>query len=180
MEPTTKEYTRPDIKGWGIDADPENEPTYPMKHYTGDDHKRSNWERPELQPESVEKLHSNERPTLSAAYGTTLPPSGLSGMIRRYAFKHSESRYRHWLPLILADRINVVEGIIDDIAHGKVPNIFAEKGYGAMWKHNKKGVVTRVAVLTGVVVFATMLLGGKKENKKTRNKDWSPANAYGI
>ena len=25
------------IKGWGIDADPENEPTYPMKNYTGDD-----------------------------------------------------------------------------------------------------------------------------------------------
>ena len=33
------------IKGWGIDADPENEPTYPMKNWTGDDHKRINWER---------------------------------------------------------------------------------------------------------------------------------------
>ncbi|HEY0058952.1 MAG TPA: hypothetical protein VGB56_07435, partial [Flavisolibacter sp.] len=57
------------IKGWGIDADPRNEPTYPMKVYTGDDHKRLNWERPTLQPVTVEVLHSNERPNMTATFG---------------------------------------------------------------------------------------------------------------
>jgi len=33
------------IPGWGMDSDPENEPTYPMKNYTGDDHNRINYER---------------------------------------------------------------------------------------------------------------------------------------
>ena len=31
------------IPGWGIDADPENDPTYPMKHGNGADHERLNY-----------------------------------------------------------------------------------------------------------------------------------------
>ena len=137
MENLNNDYTN--IKGWGIDADPENEPTYPIKKYTGDDHKRINWERPPLQPVTVEVLHSNERPNISAVFGTPNPPSGLSGAIRRYAFQFSENEYMHWLPLLLADRVNVVEGIVDDLKRGHIPNIFAEKGMKAALKHNPKG-----------------------------------------
>ena len=66
------------IKGWGIDADPENEPTYPMKKYTGDDHRRLNYERAEQQPVDVEILMSNERPAVTTVFGTSTPPSGIS------------------------------------------------------------------------------------------------------
>jgi len=162
MENLANKYAH--IKGWGIDADPENEPTYPMKKYTGDDHKRLNYERPPLQPVTVEVLHSNERPNISATFGTVSPPSGLSGAIRRYAFKYSEGSWNHWLPLLLADRVNVVEGIVDDLKHGHIPNIFAEKGWKAEWKHNPKGLVTKVAV--GVVItaaIATLLFRKKKD-----------------
>lgn len=140
------------INGWGIDADPENEPTYPIKKYTGDDHKRLNYERPPLQPVNIEVLHSNERPNLTAVFGTSTPPSGLSGSIRRYAFQFSEAEWGHWLSLLLADRVNVVEGIVDDIKKGHVPNIFAEKGWKAEWKHNPQGLITKVAV-TAVVTW---------------------------
>jgi hypothetical protein len=116
METNNFDYKQ--IPGWGMDADPENEPTYPMKNYTGDDHNRINYERAEQQPETVELLMSTERPSVTRVFGTSIPPSGLSGWIRRYAFKHSEDRYRHWIPLILADRINVVEGLLEDLAHG--------------------------------------------------------------
>ena len=154
------------IKGWGIDADPKNEPTYPMKKWTGDDHKRLNWERPPLQPLDIEVLHSNERPGLTATFGTSVPLSGLSGQLRRYAFKHSESTYSHWLPLLLADRINVIEGIVSDIGHGHIPNIFSEKGWKAEWKHNPKGLVTKVAVLTVATALVAGMLFGK--DKKMR------------
>ncbi|RXF67518.1 hypothetical protein [Arcticibacter tournemirensis] len=153
MENTTKDYTH--IKGWGIDADPENEPTYPMKKYTGDDHNRLNWIRPVQQPASVEILHSNERPNLSAVFGTPVPPSGISGAIRRYAFKYSEGSYGHWLPLILADKINVIEGLIDDVKQGHIPNFFAEKGLKSEWKYNRKAFVQKVfigALITTAVV----------------------------
>src|SRR4051812_30580999 len=92
------------IKGWGVDADPENDPTYPIKNWNGADHLRFNYEKPVQQPVTVEILHSTERPAVSRVFGTTLPPSGLSGALRRFAFKFSESTYSHWVPLMLADR----------------------------------------------------------------------------
>lgn len=134
------------IPGWGHDADPENDPTYPMKKRNGADYERLNYQRPPQQPQTVEILHSNERPGITRVFGTSTPPQGLSGAIRRFAFKYSESSYGHWVPLVLADRIDVVRGIIDDLKHGIIPNIFAEKGWQAEWKYNKKGVLTKAAI----------------------------------
>jgi len=153
------------IKGWGVDADPKNEPTYPIKKYTGDDHERLNWERPALQPLTVEVLHSNERPGLSAVYGTSVPPSGLSGNIRRFAFKYSESSYGHWLPLLVADRVNVIEGIVDDIKKGHIPNIFAEKGWKAEWKYNRADMIRKIA-LTALATAALVMLCRKSKAAK--------------
>jgi hypothetical protein len=162
MKTLTNDYTH--INGWGIDADPENEPTYPIKNYTGDDHNRINWIRPTLQRTDVEVLHSNERPSLSAVYGTTTPPKGISGAIRRYAFKFSESSYGHWLPLLLADRVDMIEGVVDDLKHGHIPNIFAERGWKAELKYNPKGFVVKVAtgIVIGVILYNRFLKKGKR------------------
>ena len=138
------------IKGWGVDADDSNEPTYPMKSYTGDDHRRLNYVRPPLQKTNVEILKSNERPTLTAVYGTSNPPSGLSGRIRRYAFRFSEGSWGHWLPLILADRVNAIEGIVEDIRNGHVPNVFAERGWNAEWKYNRASAIKKITVAVAV------------------------------
>jgi hypothetical protein len=156
MEASNEDYKT--IPGWGMDADPENEPTYPMKNYTGDDHQRINYERSEQQPQTVEILMSNERPAITRVFGTSVPPSGLSGMIRRYAFQHSEDRYRHWIPLILADRVNVFEGIIADIKDGQVPDFIKEKGWGVEWKYNRSGVIKKAAAvaLTGTILYALL------------------------
>ena len=151
------------IPGWGMDADPLNNPTYPIKNYNGADHERLNYEKPEQQPLTVEVLQSIERPGVSRVFGTSTPPQGLSGMIRRYAFRYSESTYAHWVPLVMADRIGVVEGVIDDLKHGIVPNIFAEKGWKAEWKYNRKGMIKSIA--TGVAVTAVLfLLLRKRDN----------------
>ena len=168
MENNNEQYKQ--IPGWGMDADPENEPTYPIKNYNGDDHNRLNWDRPPLQPVTVEVLQSVERPHMPAVYGTTLPPSGLSGALRRYAFTFTESEYGHWLNLLLADRINVVEGIIDDVKHGHFPNVFSERGFKADWKYNRKEVVTKVVVTAVVATAVIALLGRKKESKKKQGK----------
>ncbi|GGH65006.1 hypothetical protein HNQ91_002174 [Filimonas zeae] len=161
MENMSEEYAH--INGWGVDADPENEPTYPMKKYTGDDHRRLNYERPQLQPETVEVLHSNERPGVSAVFGTSVPPSGLSGIVRRYSFKYSEGSFGHWIPLLLADRINVVEGIIDDFKRGHIPNILAEKGWKAEWKYNRSGAVKKILVAAAVTTALVLWLSRKKK-----------------
>lgn len=145
------------VKGWAVDADPENDPTYPMQKRTGVAHQGYTWTRPEQQPEEVETLHSNERPNLSAVFGATVPPSGLSGMIRRRAFDYSENSYGHWLPLILADRVNMVEGVISDLASGHIPNFFAENGWKAEWKHDRGRLIAKVAIGAAAVGLLVML-----------------------
>lgn len=150
------------IKGWGIDANPENDPVYPMKKRTNEEHEGYSWERPEQQPETVEILKSVERPNLTAAFGTASPPEGLNGQIRKLAFKYSESSYGRWLPLVLADRVGAIEGIIDDLKKGHVPNIFAERGWGAEWKHNRQSFLLKIAAAAAVTAVAVSVLSSKK------------------
>lgn len=167
MEKKVTDYKN--IKDWGIDADPKNDPTYPMKHRTNEEHMGYNWERPPQQPINIEVLHSNERPNITAVFGTSVPPSGLSGMIRRLAFKYGESSYGHWLPLLLADRVNVVEGIIDDLKRGHIPNIFAERGWKAEWKYNRKGMTQKFiagAVLTSAATALAFLYTSNNKSLK--------------
>ncbi len=147
-----------DIPGWGMDADPENDPTYPMKHYNGADHQRLNYERAPQQEVDMEILHSIERPAITRVFGTSIPPSGVSGAIRRFAYKYSEATLAHWMGLILADRVNVVEGRISDLKKGIIPNPWLERGWRSEWKTNRKGVVQKLAVgaVAATVVFVIM------------------------
>jgi hypothetical protein len=161
MENTTIDPTQ--VKGWGVDADPKNEPTYPMRTRVDGEHDGYSWERPSQQPVDIEVLHSNERPNVTAVFGTSTPPAGLSGVFRRFAFKYSESSYAHWLPLMLADRIGVVEGILADLAHGHVPNIFDELGGKAELKHNRQEFLTRVAVAALFIYAIVRHLRAKKD-----------------
>lgn len=152
------------IEGWGIDIDPRNDPTYPLKKRTNNEHEGYSWARPQQQPELIEVLRSVERPNLTSVFGTSVPPSGLSGRIRRLAFKKSESSLGRWMPLIMADRINEIEGIIDDLKKGHIPNIFAEKGWKAELKYNKRNFIMKVgaaALITGLGL--ALLLKDRKD-----------------
>jgi hypothetical protein len=155
------------IPGWGIDADPENDPAYPIKNWNGADHQRFNYNKPPQQPINVEILHSTERPGVSRVFGTSTPPKGLSGVLRRYAFKYSESTYMHWVPLVLADRINVVEGYIEDFSKGIFPNPFAERGWQAEWKYNRKGFVQNAVIGAAVIGLAVVLLSKRSSKKRS-------------
>ncbi len=150
------------IKGWGVDADPNNDPTYPMKHRNNGEHAGYSWDRPLQQPITVEVLHSNERPDVTSVFGTSTPPLALSGVLRRIAFRYSESSYGHWLPLMLADRVSVVEGVLSDLKHGHVPNVFAERGWKAEWKHNRIGLVRRILVRVVLISAAVAYFSSRR------------------
>lgn len=151
------------IKGWGIDADPKNDPTYPIKKRTDVEIRGYSWERPTQQPINIEVLRSVERPNITAVFGTAKPPQGLSGMIRRQAYKYSESNFARWMPLILADRVDMIEGVIDDLKHGHIPNTFKERGWNAEWKYNKTNFVLKIAATAAVTAgIATYFFTKKK------------------
>jgi hypothetical protein len=137
------------VIGWGVDANPMNDPTYPYRDRSSDDGLTKDWQRPPQQESDVEILRSVEHVRTPAVFGTSTPPSGVSGMLRGAAFRWSESNWLHWLLLMGADRINVVEGVAEDLARGKIPNIPGEMGARSEWRHNKKGFVIKSAVVLG-------------------------------
>ena len=160
------------VQGWGVDADPKNDPTYPMRHRQAGEPCGYTWPRPTQQPVSVEVLHSNERPFVTTVFGTSTPPKGLSGVLRRYAFRYSESSYGHWLPLMLADRIGDVEGMLGDLTRGHVPNLPSELGWKAEWQYNRKSLVFRVAVYLLFAIAAIGAVGKTKRKEEKRLWPW--------
>jgi hypothetical protein len=107
-------FDRSQIPGWGADLDRKNRPAVPMER-TPARLEGVHWDEPEQQPQHMEVLHSIERPGITPVFGATVPPSGLSGVLRRRAFTYSENDLRHWMTLLMADRVNVVEGVVDDM-----------------------------------------------------------------
>lgn len=151
MKKTAKDYSH--IKGWGIDADPLDVPNYPIKRRTENDNKGMVWERPPQQPELVEVLHSSERPSLSSVFGSPNPPKGISGHLRRYAFKYSESNWLHWLLLLVADRVDSMEHIQKEIVSGHCPDFFTELGGKSELQYNKTGLIRKVATGAGIAIL---------------------------
>ncbi|MGG7603399.1 hypothetical protein [Massilia sp. BKSP1R2A-1] len=155
------------IQGWGADLDRKNRPGVPMERTPPRFINQPEGDPPQ-QTEKVEILVSSERPGITQVFGTVQPPSGLSGAIRRLAFRSSENDIRHWLLLLLADRVNVVEGIADDLAHGHIPNILGEMGIKAELKHNPAGLAKKALITTAVVGAAWYLLKRRNEDRYYR------------
>jgi hypothetical protein len=154
-----------DIPGWGLDADPENDPTYPMKHSNGADHQRLDYERAPQQPIDIKIFHSIERPGITRVFGTSTPPSGLSGAIRHFAYKYSEATATHWMTLILADRIDVIQGKLNDLQQGVLPNPWIERGWKAEWKHNRPTFIRNIATTALLITSGILLITRKNRSK---------------
>jgi hypothetical protein len=152
------------VIGWGVDADPANDPTYPYRDRSRDPGLTKQWDRPTQQTSDVEILQSIEHIRRPAVFGTSTPPSGVSGMIRRLAFRWSESNWLHWLMLMGADRINVVEGVVEDLSRAKIPNVPAEMGARAEWQHNKTGFFIKTAVVLGATAGLVALLRSRRSD----------------
>lgn len=145
--------SRPDCPfGWGADLPLENRPAVPMERKPAR-LEGVHWKHPEQQVQHVHVLHSVERPGITPIFGTSVPPSGLSGLLRGVAFRYSENDLRHWLLLLGADRLNVGEGLVDDLLSGRVPNVPAEMGLRAEWQHNPRGAVRKVGLAVGALAL---------------------------
>lgn len=155
--PSTKQTPasqRPDIPGWGADLDHANRPAYPMERTPPRLPNPPAGPLAQQQPH-VEILHSIERPGLTPIFGTTLPPAGLNGHMRRLAFRYSENDLRHWLLLLAADRVQVGEALIADLAHGRIPNLYKEMGGPAEVKYNPAVAARKAAIIgLGLLVLA--------------------------
>jgi hypothetical protein len=149
------------IPGWGSDLDHKNRPGYPMER-TPPRLNGESFQAPVQQAETVEILCSNERPGITPLFGTTVPPSGISGKLRQFAFKFSENDLRHWLVLLLADRIHMFEGIGSDLKRGHIPNLIAETGMRSEFKFNRANAIRKTVVATSLLGIGLYLIMRKK------------------
>jgi hypothetical protein len=102
----TREQLRSRIPGWGADLDPADRPSHPKLRYAPDS-TGAHWYFPERQPEKEPRERSIEHAFVTPVFGTAQPPRGLSGSVRKLAYRRfSEGRLAHWALLIAGDRID--------------------------------------------------------------------------
>jgi hypothetical protein len=150
------------IPGWGADLNKEDRPSVPKLKFldTG-----AWWDFPERQPEKRPRERSVEHRFLTPAFGTAQPLSGVSGVMRRFAYKFGEGRALHWLILLYADRVDAAEHHIRSLATLRPDNPITETGLKAEWTHNgmksrsgRKRVDTNHMLLDPLIVGAPWLL----------------------
>jgi hypothetical protein len=129
------------IPGWGVDLNPEDRPAVPMEDFDPGA-TNAHWDFPERQPERSPREMSPEHGVLPPVFGTSCPPRGISGAIRKYAYTLSEGRTSHWMLLVLADRIDVLESRVEGVLEGHPDNVIGETGILAEFK--KHGIRSRV------------------------------------
>ena len=76
------------IPGWGIDRRPENRPGVPLEQ---------------------ERHVAHDTLEGKAPYTVTVPLRGLSGIMRRAAYRLPDWKARRWMLLMLADRVDLLE-----------------------------------------------------------------------
>jgi hypothetical protein len=140
--PVSIEELRATIPGWGADLDPKDRPSVPRERFDPGA-SGAHWDFPERQPEKQPRERSIEHATLTPVFGTSCPPTGLSGAIRKYAYRrYSEARAAHWLLLIFADRVNSVEASATALLRGHPDNPVTETGILSEFSHH--GLSSRI------------------------------------
>jgi hypothetical protein len=159
------EDLRARIPGWGADLDPADRPSYPREQpgiETG-----AHWDFPERQPEKWPRERSVEHAFLTPVFGTSTPPKGASGAIRKYAYKYSEGRAAHWLLLVAADRVDAWEHHLRSFATLRPDNPVTETGvlsefsrHGMGSRFGKKRADTNHQWIDPLVVGGPWVLAG--------------------
>jgi hypothetical protein len=128
----------------------------------------AHWEFPERQPERWPRERSIEHKFLTPVFGTSCPPKGLSGVMRKFAYKqYSEGRAAHWLILIAADRVDALESNLLSFLSLRPDNPITETGvlsefsrHGIASRRGQKRADLAHQTLDPVIVAAPWVLGG--------------------
>ncbi len=137
----SSEELRARIPGWGVDLDPKDRPSVPREQFDPNLN-GAHWDFPERQPEKWPRERSIEHKFLTPVFGTSCPPKGLSGVMRKYAYRLSEGRAAHWLVLVAADRVDALEAHLRSFLTLRPDNPITETG--VLSEFSRHGITSRV------------------------------------
>jgi hypothetical protein len=155
------------IPGWGVDLDPRDRPAVPRLQFDPNLN-GAHWNFPERQPQKWPRERSIEHKFLTPVFGTSCPPKGLSGMMRRLAYnRYSEGRAAHWLILIAADRVDALESAVASFVTLRPDNPVTETGvlselsrHGISSRFGQRRTDVRHQALDPVIVAAPWVAAG--------------------
>ena len=152
--PETPDQLRARIPGWGADLDPKDRPSVPREQFdpaaSG-----AHWNFPDRQPEKWPRERSIEHEMLPPVFGTSCPPKGLSGAIRKLAYRrYSEGRAAHWLLLLAADRVDAGESHLRSFATLRPDNPITQTGVLSEFKRHP--IASRVGQKRADLVHQTL------------------------
>ncbi len=138
----SSDQLRARIPGWGVDLDPKDRPSVPRERFDPE-LSGAHWDFPERQPEKWPRERSMEHKFLTPVFGTSCPPKGVSGMMRKYAYnRFSEARAAHWLILVAADRVDALGSHLRSFLTLRPDNPITETGVLSEFSHH--GIASRV------------------------------------
>lgn len=97
------------LNGMAVDADETQRPGVPMENDRPAPVGNAHWLTPERQRDPGYILKRKGLEELTPVFGTTVPPKGLSGLMRRAAYEIPDHYTSHWMMLLLADRVDAME-----------------------------------------------------------------------
>lgn len=80
--------------------------------------------------------HGRPGKPMPPVFGTAVPPEGLSGRLRRAAYRYPDHFLRHWMMLIAADRIDSMGSNAGRLLRTAAPGLVAAAGVAA-WRYRK-------------------------------------------
>jgi hypothetical protein len=138
----TSDQLRARIPGWGVDLDPKDRPSFPQERFDPSA-SGAHWDFPERQPEKWPRERSIEHKFLTPVFGTSMPPKGVSGAMRKYAYRRfSEGRAAHWMILLAADRVDAWESHLKSFGTLRPDNPITQTG--VISEFSRKGIASRV------------------------------------
>ncbi len=95
--------------GAGVDTAPEARPGVPMYAPEPRASEARMWTVPKPQAGAERHQRHEGLQRITPVFGTANPEHGVAGLLRRTAYGFPEDLARHWLLLLMADRVDVVE-----------------------------------------------------------------------
>lgn len=125
--------------GDAADAEPSSRPGVPREAEPAGAPERE----PEPQAGAEHHLRRAALDEPTPVLGTAQPPRGLSGAIRRAAYSIPETRARHWMLLMLGDRVDVLEHRLGEALAGPAERLGLDEA--AVWTRSNPALAAAVA-----------------------------------
>jgi len=110
---------------WGVDRELSRRPGVPMMRPPAPwPNARLDIERMDPASSAVFK-HGRPNRQWPPVFGTTCPPKGLSGLIRKWAASYPDHKPQHWLLKLLGDRVDSAEHRLKKLAPVALPLVAA-------------------------------------------------------